>query len=140
MSIEVLVSELFVARKGSVKLTVNLDRRLLSWKESNRWNRNFSRSLSSVEVNEIRNYLNSCDYENWIPANKANTSRGGVAKKTDKLNSGKNADFYWSLLLLDENDNEVFSCYLTDETPDFYKKFVDVMSHFCRRPFVVNDA
>ncbi|HHX38318.1 MAG TPA: hypothetical protein GX717_10120, partial [Clostridiaceae bacterium] len=59
--ITIVETELSVPRKGSVRVRIDLDNRILSWRESNRWNRNFTRTINQREVNMVRREITKND-------------------------------------------------------------------------------
>ncbi len=52
--ITIIETELTVPRKGSVKVRIDLKNKILSWRESNRWNRNFVRTTNKREIDLVR--------------------------------------------------------------------------------------
>ncbi len=123
-----LVTELTINPKGSIKLSIDLEKRLLKWQESNRWNRNFTRTLSLLELNEIRNFIHNANFSKWPEGSKKSTS-------------ARESEFHsiWSLRLLNEKGGILYSHLLYDQNPDYYLSFCDSISLFCRQAFTVSD-
>lgn len=63
--ITLLEVELTLYRKGSVKLQFDLAHGLLRWRESNRWNRNFTRSLNQLDIDQLMRMMAVCNILEW---------------------------------------------------------------------------
>ncbi len=63
--ITLLEVELTMYRKGSVKVQFDLAHGLLRWRESNRWNRNFTRSLNETDTEQLLRMLEICHICSW---------------------------------------------------------------------------
>ncbi|MDD2533172.1 MAG: hypothetical protein PHC86_00510 [Eubacteriales bacterium] len=61
--IESIDCELAVYRKGFLSVHINLSRGYLTWRESNCWTNNFTRSLRPEQIDQIRRSLME---SNWI--------------------------------------------------------------------------
>ena len=57
--------ELSMYRKGSVKVQFDLAYGLLRWRESNSWNRNFTRSLNAVDIDSLKRMISMCNIASW---------------------------------------------------------------------------
>lgn len=55
--IESLDCELAVYRKGYLSVHINLARGYLTWRESNSWNNNFTRTLRPEQIDQLRQRL-----------------------------------------------------------------------------------
>ncbi len=124
-----LETELTINPKGSVKLSIDLEKRLLKWQESNRWNRNFTRTLSMLEIKEIRNYLMSVDFSSWPTSN---NKRSSSRRESEH-------HIIWSVRIYGPERKLIFDHFLHDEQPDYFFSFCDAISHFCRQTFTVSD-
>lgn len=58
--IEALDCELAVYRKGFLSVHINLERGYFTWRESNCWTNNFTRSLRPDQIEQLRQNLSQC--------------------------------------------------------------------------------
>lgn len=65
--IESLDCELAVYRKGFLSVHINLVRGYLTWRESNCWNNNFTRSLRPEQIEQLRQKLAKSGWLLQIP-------------------------------------------------------------------------
>ena len=128
-SATLLETELTLNPKGSLKLSIDLEKRLLKWQESNRWNRNFTRTLSLLEIKEIKNFFEKADFLNWPESN----------QKKCVPNKESDCQSIWNLRIFGPEKKLLFSHYLHDQSPDYFLRFCDGISHFCRQTFTVSD-
>lgn len=128
-NVSMIETELTINPKGSVKLSIDLEKRLLKWQESNRWNRNFTRTLSLLEIKEIKNFMEKQDFSSWPEAK----SKRGSAKKESDFQS------IWSLRIYGAERQVLFAYLMHDDNPAFFQKFCDGISMFCRQTFTVSD-
>lgn len=64
-SIQSIVAELGGYRKGTVTVFIDLVRGFLTWRESNRWCNNFTRTISGEQVDALRDQLMACRLLAW---------------------------------------------------------------------------
>ncbi len=121
-------AELNYSRRGVLTLYCDLERRLLRWKESNHWNRNFTRSINLMERQAIRDFLAGCHFEYW-------------PQESPSFEQGRDFRLRWelSLLWLGPAGEERLSFSGLNELPDYFLQFAEGLSVFCRRPFALAD-
>ena len=129
LSATLLETELTINPKGSVKLSIDLEKRLLKWQESNRWNRNFTRTLSLLEIKEIKSFIEKADLLQWPES----SPKKCLPKKESDCQS------IWNVKIFGPENKLLFSHYLHDQTPEYFNRFCDGISHFCRQTFTVSD-
>lgn len=120
--------ELTISRRGSIKLCIDLRKRLLRWRESNRWNRNFTRTLSQLEVAEFYDLLRRNQLERWPQTGEGPTGR-------------KESDFSSRLCiqLSDAEGETLFRHLVYDNQPEYLFHFCEAISVFCRQKFTIGD-
>jgi hypothetical protein len=78
--IESLDCELAVYRKGFLSVHINLARGYLTWRESNSWNNNFTRSLRPEQIEQLRLNLANAGWLLQLPESMDDDSiESGVA-------------------------------------------------------------
>ncbi len=60
-----LVAELSAYRKGTVSVFIDLERGYLTWRESNRWCNNFTRTVTREQIQLFREQLEACRVLSW---------------------------------------------------------------------------
>jgi hypothetical protein len=121
--------EISVCRKGSTAVRIDLRNRLLSWRESNRWNRNFTRSINLHERETVIRGIHECHILSWRPDYGAITSEAAP----DQFN------YAWRLSLYTDDIEPVFFSRGQDAYPPEFSQWIDVISRICRQPFQVLD-
>ncbi len=121
--------EMSVCRKGSTSVRIDLQNRLLSWRESNRWNRNFTRSINVKERDSVREGLRDSNVLNW-------DVHYGVAS-----DSGRSSQYEvaWQLSLYIDDIEPDFVFVGQDEYPNEFNQWIEVISSVCRQTFQVLD-
>ncbi len=60
-----LAAELSAYRKGTVSVFIDLERGYLTWRESNSWCNNFTRTLTREQIQKFKEQLEACRLLNW---------------------------------------------------------------------------
>lgn len=126
--VTIVMMELTVSRKGSTRVRIDLRNRLLSWRESNRWNRNFTRSINAKERQLIYDGMRDCRLVDW-------KSSYGEAGSQD----GPEFDTAWHLALYTDDIEPIYSFNGQDAFPPEFEQWIAVISTVCRQIFQVND-
>ena len=150
-------ASLYFRRKGSILLQVELGRRLLMWRESNRWNRNFTRSISLSEVDGFRQLLNGTNFQTWEasltypvvetgalqhPAAAVHVAQlDGAEKMGNDSPSERESSFSrrWELQFYDASHKLLATYAGENHLPAYFRDFSEKLSYFCRRPFMCMD-
>lgn len=64
-NIQSIAAELGGYRKGTVTVFIDLERGFLTWRESNRWCNNFTRTITAEQTSALRERLESCGLLGW---------------------------------------------------------------------------
>lgn len=127
--LDMIETEISVPRKGSVSVRMDLNHRILSWRESNRWNRNFTRTLNRKEVDHLRMCVRDCHVMHW-PMYYPNAS---------EYEAAADIRYHWQLTLYIKDRECIGRWYGVDEAPEDYVRWVEYLSHICRQPLEVLD-
>lgn len=60
-----IAAELGGYRKGTVTVFIDLERGFLTWRESNRWCNNFTRTITGEQIDTLRTQLEACGLLGW---------------------------------------------------------------------------
>lgn len=101
--ISALSCELSIHRKGCISVHINLDQGILTWRESRQWCNDFTRSISTAHLIELRNYVQTAPLvrdllKRAVAADPAETicliacRPRPAAEKTDNTESGRTDD------------------------------------------------
>ena len=60
-----LAAELSAYRKGTMSVFIDLERGYLTWRESNRWCNNFTRTITREQIQLFREQLEACRVLSW---------------------------------------------------------------------------
>ncbi len=88
--IESLDCELAVYRKGFVSVHINLARGYLTWRESNRWAHNFTKTLHPEQIDLLRSNLSQCDWMMNLPLQCEDPNRSQASRHL--FESGDSSD------------------------------------------------
>ena len=116
-------------RKGSVNAQFDIGRGLVRWRESNRWNRNFLRTLSDDDIHQIVQALINARVLDWpeaFPDQAAVDAPGTFHHR-------------WELELRDADDETIKHCEGRDAFPQRWDLLADTLSQVLRRPLKVID-
>lgn len=127
--ITVIESELTVPRKGSIRVRIDLSNRILSWRESNRWNRNFTRTINRREVEAIQQGFCDCGIENWphFYPDRDTVEQPDAGQRT------------WQIAVYADDSDPAEVWIGREDTPPDYAHWVEILSLVCRQPFAVLD-
>lgn len=64
-SIQSIAAELGGYRKGTVAVFIDFERGFLTWRESNRWCNNFTRTITGEQIADLRSQLEACGLLSW---------------------------------------------------------------------------
>ncbi len=131
MAIQKVESELFVLRKGKVTARIDLERGILTWQESQRWNRDFTRSIPRAEREAFRALLEACNPLAWEPVYIAESASCGL----DHLEGCQES---WELRLYDEADHLLRKIQGYDSWPPCFCQLAEGISRLLRQPFQVS--
>lgn len=118
-----------IYRKGSINAQFDLGRGLVRWRESNRWNRNFLRTLSPEDAHEVVQVLISAQVLDWPAA--------FPDQKT--LEESGPFQHLWSLELRSEDNELIKRSEGKDVFPQRWEILADSLSQVLRRPLKVID-
>lgn len=127
--ITIIETELSVPRKGSVRVRINLKNRILSWRESNRWNRNFTRTINMKEVEEIRAGFERCGIQNWPLFYPDEAARDTLQDSSQN----------WSISVYTDDIDPIKVWQGGDIYPKELPEWLEINGTICRQPFVVLD-
>ena len=63
--IQSISAELSGYRKGSLTVFIDLEKGYLTWRESTRWCNDFTRTITSEQIQAIRSDIEACRLLNW---------------------------------------------------------------------------
>ena len=69
-------AELSAYRRGSVRIHIDIEKKLVTWKDSQQWNNNFLRSVSAARLNQFLEDLPSTHLLEWNDRNTPEASCG----------------------------------------------------------------
>ena len=127
--ITLLEVELSMYRKGSVKVQFDLAHGLLRWRESNRWNRNFTRSLNAEATAQLLRMLEVCRVFTW------------QAYYPDQESVQTNSIYHqsWSLSIYGSDVEPIIHLEGKDAYPPEFSHMSNVLTRLLRQPFKVLD-
>jgi hypothetical protein len=92
--------EVSLERRGFVHVQIDLERRLVHWKDSNQWNNNFVRALSVRQIQQIYDWFNNWPEEYCYDAVSGDPMQWRVnirGEEGDVLYCGRNSrDTVWT--------------------------------------------
>lgn len=127
--ITLLEVELSMYRKGSVKVQFDLVHGLLRWRESNRWNRNFTRSLNQNDVDQLMRMIEVCSVLNWraFYPNQETVQAGGIYHQS------------WTLSIYTDQSEPSMHLEGKDAYPPEFSLMTNILTRIIRQPFKVLD-
>ncbi|MGI6077549.1 MAG: hypothetical protein ACOYCB_05210 [Fastidiosipilaceae bacterium] len=125
--VSIVETELSVPRKGSVRVRIDLDNRILSWRESNRWNRNFTRTINQKEVNMVRQAITN--YKLF--------KLDRPSEKSDHFDPHLSCT--WQVSVYCDDAEPVNVWHGSDMDDDGFIEWTELMGHVCRQLFDVVD-
>jgi len=130
--IESLDCELAVYRKGFLSVHINLARGYLTWRESNSWNNNFTRSLRPEQIEQLRLNLANAGWLLQLPE-----SMEGDSLESDLGNlQAHHSSVAWSLCLKSTGGcRRDAGC---DTLPDGWSELRRMIESVSRLPFSLN--
>lgn len=127
--ITLLEVELSMYRKGSVKLQFDLAHGLLRWRESNRWNRNFTRSLNQTDIDQLMRMIDVChifDWKSYYP-NQETVQTSGIFHQS------------WTLSIYTDLPEPSLHLEGKDAYPPEFTLMSNILTRIIRQPFKVLD-
>lgn len=127
--ITLLEIELTMYRKGSVKVQFDLAYGLLRWRESNRWNRNFTRSLSPSDAEQVKRLIEICRIDTWQPF------------YPDQESVQANTLYHqsWTLSIYKDDSEPCLHLEGKDAYPPEFTLMTNLLTRLIRQPFKVLD-
>lgn len=127
--ITLLEVELSMYRKGSVKVQFDLAHGLLRWRESNRWNRNFTRSLNAADTEQLLRMLEVCRVYSWQP----------YYPDADSVQTNGLYHQSWSLSIYTADAEPSLHLEGKDAYPPEFTLMTNMLTRILRQPFKVLD-
>lgn len=124
--------EVFLWRRGSTRVSFDLDKAFFAWTEISRWNRNFARSMQVDQIELLRATCREIDLLEW---------ESRIARVGDEMiGSWYRA---WSIVICIDETNNLDSCKFIfggrDDIPDGFHLLSDVIRRICRQDFRVSE-
>ncbi len=127
--IESLDCELAVYRKGFLSVHINLARGYLTWRESNSWNNNFTRSLRPEQIEQLRHNLANSGWLLQLPE----AIDEAMACTENEIPDPHHMSIAWSLCLKTQNGcRRDAGC---DTLPDGWSELRQMIESVSRIPF-----
>ncbi|MDI9470388.1 MAG: hypothetical protein QM296_09305 [Bacillota bacterium] len=121
--------ELTVQRRGTVRALIDLGNGLVKWRESNRWNRDFTRSLHEHEIRTFLETVAECGVWSWRP----------WYPDRDRCETPLHWQMSWQLSLYALDPEPVLFIQGRDAWPPEFPLFCDAVSQILRQPFRVQE-
>lgn len=120
-------TELSAYRRGSIRVRIDFEKKIVTWKDSRQWNNNFFRSLSQQSLDQLRNELPQTDLLHWDQNN---------AEDRDNVSSAC-APSDWAVSVY-FSDDSILRLSGNNSYPKEWKKYRTMIetitkSHFCLR-------
>ena len=119
--------ELNVQRKGAVRAQIDLRNGLLKWREANRWNRDFTRSLNERECRDFQQVLVDCRVTSWR----------AFYPDEERFANDSSYQMGWALSLYGLDTEPLYYMQGRDAWPSEFPAFADAISVLLRQPFRV---
>lgn len=116
-------AELCRYRKGSLCVSIDMERGLITWKDSNHWVNDFTRSLDREMVQTIRNGLEDAGVLEW-------DDRYGTAEPVEACTHGRS---FWSIVI--RTEEESLKRYGVDLFPPQWNDFRTLIENISRTSF-----
>lgn len=127
--ITLLEVELSMYRKGSVKVQFDLAHGLLRWRESNRWNRNFTRSLNQTDIDQLMRMIDVCHILEWK----------SFYPKQETVQAGGIFHQSWTLSIYTDLPEPSLHLEGKDAYPPEFTLMSNILTRIIRQPFKVLD-
>ncbi len=121
--------ELTQGRKGTVRALFDMRNGIMKWQETNRWNRNFTRSLSDRDVQRLQEMILSCRIPQWQP----------YFPDRPHVEAEQPCHVRWELSLFRNDVEPELHFEGCDDFPPSFGHLRDVLTLVIRQPFQVLD-
>lgn len=132
--IESIDCELAVYRKGFLSVHINLARGYLTWRESNCWTNNFTRSLHPEQIAQIRESLNQSCWLMALPEMLDHPVTTGHLLTTEEPDADRSSTA-WSLCLKTPSGFRQGKGSGTTNLPEDWSRLKQMIESISRLPF-----
>jgi len=118
-------AELSGYRRGCIRVKIDLDKKIVTWRDSRQWNNNFLRSISADKIKCFFNLIPTTHLLQW------KTHYTGLASQ-DEISSGHPADWAVVISFSQKVPVRIIGC---NQFPSEWRLFRDLIESITKIPF-----